>query len=174
MTVARLVLERSVSSFRPTVTQPNDLIANPDALALDLWATSGEAAIAELHGHLGSGAGAIKDQPRFLADLLERMRLASVCIAEEIAMPHARTAAVDRMVLAVGRCVQPVAFDADHPRVRLVFLIGTPKEAAADYLKLVAGLSRRLKSAATRKALLAAPSEGEFLAILARGAEVKR
>jgi mannitol/fructose-specific phosphotransferase system IIA component (Ntr-type) len=67
-----------------------------------------------------------------------------------------------------------VAFDAEHPRVRLVFLIGTPKEAAADYLKLVASLSRRLKSAATRKALLAALTEGEFLALLARSAEVKR
>ena len=167
-------MERRASSFNSTVTLPNDLIANPDVLALELRAASGEAAIAELHGHLGSGAGAIDDEPRFLADLLERSRLASVCIADELAMPHARTAAVDRMVLAVGRCAQPVAFDAEHPRVRLIFLIGTPKDAAGDYLKLVAGLSRRLKSAATRKALLVAPTEGEFLAVLARGAEVKR
>lgn len=167
-------MRRRASSFRATVTLPNDLIANPDALALELRATSGEAAIAELHAQLGSGAGAINDEPRFLAELLERSRLASVCIAEEIAIPHARTSAVNRMVLAVGRLAQPVAFDAEHPRVRLVFLIGTPKEAAADYLKLVASLSRRLKSAATRKALLAALTEGEFLALLARSAEVKR
>jgi mannitol/fructose-specific phosphotransferase system IIA component (Ntr-type) len=55
-----------------------------------------------------------------------------------------------------------------------VFLIGTPKAAVADYLKLVAGLSRLLKKPGVRPGLLAAKTAAEFLALLARGAESKR
>lgn len=156
------------------MTQPNDLIANPDALALELRAATGGEAIRALHARLGSAAGAVTDQPQFLAELLERANLASVCIARDIALPHARTAAVSRMVLAVGRAPLGVAFDAEHPGVRLVFLIGTPKEAAADYLKLVAALSRLLKNSAVREGLLNATTEVEFLRWLGGATEAKR
>lgn len=156
------------------MTQPTDLIANPDALALELRATSGEEAIRELHARLGSAVGAVTDAPRFLADLIERAGVASVCIADGIALPHARTPAVSRMVLAVGRAAREVAFDAEHPHVRLVFLIGTPKEAVTDYLKLVAALSRGLKNGKFLDGLLAATTEAEFRGWLARCAEVRR
>ena len=161
-------------SFQRTVTPPTDLIANPDVLALGLRANSGEEAIRELHARLGSVGGAVTDAPRFLADLLERAGIASVCIAADIALPHARTVAVGRTVLAVGRAAQDVAFDPEHPGVRLVFLIGTPKAAVAEYLKLVAGLSRLLKKPGVRQGLLGAKTEAEFLALLARGGESKR
>lgn len=153
---------------------PTDLIANPDAVVLDLHAASGEEAIRVLHGRLGAAEGAVTDAPRFLDDLLERARVASVCIADEVALPHARTAGVGRMVLAVGRAVGDIAFDAEHPRIRLVFLIGTPKAAVRDYLQVVAALSRLLKDPAARTALLATPTEQEFRALLARGAKPKR
>ena len=71
-------------------------------------------------------------------------------------------------MLAVARTAGPVAFDAEHPRVRLVFLIGTPKAAVSEYLQTVAALSRMLKNATTRAALLGAPTEAEFRAVLAR------
>lgn len=148
------------------MNSPTDLIACPDALLLDLRAVSGEEAVRALHAKLGAAAGAVTDAPRLLADVLERMRVASVCIADDIALPHARTSAVDRVVLAVGRAAEGIAFDAKHPRVRLVFLIGTPKAAVTEYLKVVAALSRLLKNAATRAALLAAPGEAEFRALL--------
>ena len=59
-------------------------------------------------------------------------------------------------------------------RIRLVCLIGTPKEAVTDYLKLVAALSRWLKNPATRAALLAASTEHEFRALLGRSTNPKR
>lgn len=171
---ARLVLARRSLTVPCTVTPPTDLIANPDVLALELQAASGAEAIRELHARLGAVGGGVTDAPRFLADLMERAAIASVCIAADVALPHARTAGVGRMVLAVGRSTQDVAFDPEHPGVRLVFLIGTPKAAVADYLKLVAGLSRLLKKPGVRAGLLAAKTEAEFLALLARGAESKR
>lgn len=153
------------------MNSPLDLLSQPDAVLLDLRAASGDEAIRALHGRLGAAGGAVVDGPQFLQDLLERARMASVCIAEDVALPHARTAAIGRMVLAVGRAAAGIAFDEQHPRVRLVFLVGTPKEAAADYLQVVARLSRLLRNAATPAALLAAPTENEFRALLARGAK---
>ena len=137
---------------------------------LDLPAASGEAAVRLLHERLVATTDAIIDPPRFLGDITARMQVASICIAAEIALPHARTDAVARMVLAVGRAEQGIAFDAEHPHVRLVFLIGTPKAAVPEYLQAVAALSRLLRHPLTRAGLHAAPDEAEFRAVLAGGA----
>ena len=148
------------------VNSPLDLIAQPDALALDLRASTGADAVRALHAQLDSAGGAITDPPRLLAELVERMAVSTVCIADDIALPHARTTAVSRLVLGVGRVTGGAVFDGEHPRVRLVFLIGTPKAAVSEYLRLVAALARWLKNTATRAALLAAPGEKEFRALL--------
>lgn len=169
-----LVSRARLGRFSRNVNSPTDLIANPDAVTLDLRATSGEEAIRALHERLGAAGGGVTNAPQFLADLLERALVASVCIADDVALPHARTAAVGRMVLAVGRATGEIAFDAEHPHVRLVFLIGTPKSAVTDYLKVVAALSRLLKNPATRNGLRLAPTEAEFRALLARGVTSKR
>jgi mannitol/fructose-specific phosphotransferase system IIA component (Ntr-type) len=156
------------SIYFPAAMSLPELIASPDVLVLDLDVVSGDEAIRALHHRLRAATPDVKNADQFLRDLLERAALASVCIADEVALPHARTLAVDRIVLAVARTAAPVAFDPAHPKVRLVFLVGTPKEAVGEYLQLVAALSRLLKNKETRAALLAAPAEDEFRAILAR------
>ncbi len=147
---------------------PPNLLAQPDAVVLDLPVTSGEAAIRALHARLAL-LPAVTDPDGFMRDLMERAAVSSVCISPEVALPHARTSAVSRLLLAVGRATPSVAFDAGHPAVRLVILIGTPKKQVAEYLQLVAGMARLLKNEKVRAALLAAPTEAEFRAVLARG-----
>lgn len=136
---------------------------------LDLPARSGPEAVRLLHETLVSGNQAVTDPASFLAGVLDRMALAPVNIAPDVALPHARTDAVTRMVLAVGRAEQPIVFDAGHPAVRLVFLIGTPKHAVSEYLQAVAALSRLLRTGGTREALYAARDEAEFRAVLSGG-----
>jgi len=53
--------------------------------------------------------------------------------------------------------------------VRLVFLVGTPKSAVAEYLAAVAALTRLLRQPKARAALDAARDEAEFRAVLAGG-----
>ena len=148
---------------------PTEFIAEPDVVVLDLPARSGEEAIRALHQRLAVATDAVIDPPRFLAGLLDRMHEAPVCIADEIALPHARTDAVRQLVLAVARAPQGVAFDTSHPEVKLIFLIGTPKGAVTEYLRVVAALTRLLRPAAARKALMAARDETEFRALLSGG-----
>lgn len=146
-----------------------ELIARPDAVWLDLVATSREGALKTLHGRLAAEAG-VADRDRFLFDLLERVQFAGVCIAPDVALPHARTPAVNRLVLGVARLAAPgVAFDPEHPQVRLMFLVGVPKEAVDVYLQAVASISRLLKTDGAREALLAAPDEAAFRDVLAGG-----
>ncbi len=123
-----------------------------------------------LHARL-VGNPAVTNADVLLKELLSRAEMSSVCIAPDVALPHARTPAVKRLVLAVGRSVGPLAFDANHPAVRLVFLIGTPKQMVTEYLQLVAGLSRMLKNETVRNDLLAAKTEADFRAVLARGTQ---
>lgn len=143
-------------------------------MILDLEAGSGEAAVRSLHERLVAVSDAVVDAPQFLADLLARMRLAPVCIADDVALPHARTNAVSRMVLAVARAPHPISFDADHKGVKLMFLIGTPKSAVTEYLQAVAVLSRMLRNPATRAGLYAATNEAEFRALLSGGVAASR
>ena len=141
---------------------------------LELDADTGDAAVRALHGRMAAVSDGITDAPNFLRELEQRMKLAPVCIAEDIALPHARTNAVSRLVLGVARLRRPIPFDATHPAVRLVFLIGTPKDAVTGYLQAVAVLSRTLRNPATKAGLYAAMDEAEFRALLSGGVAATR
>ena len=139
---------------------------------LDVTVTSREAALRAVHARLSEDR-AVTDAGRFLQDILERVMVASVCIAPDVALPHARTAAVDRIVLGVARLTAPgVGFDGEHPNIRLMFLIGTPRQQVEEYLRLVAAISRLLRKPGAKAALLASPNETEFRAQLISGAGV--
>jgi mannitol/fructose-specific phosphotransferase system IIA component (Ntr-type) len=150
------------------VQLPTELLSSPDVVILDLTASSREAALRALHARLAAIPG-VSNGERLLLDLLERAMVSSVCIAADVALPHARSAAVDRLVLGVARIAEPgVGFDGEHPNVRLMFMVGTPRQQVEEYLRLVAAISRLLKTTGARDALLAAKTEAEFRAVLAR------
>ena len=151
--------------------QPNQLLVQPDAVLLDLVANSREAALSGLHARLALSP-AVTDAPQFLHGLLERAMLAPVCIAPDVALPHARTAAVERLVLGVARVAAPgVGFDSEHPAVRLIFMVGTPKQQVEEYLLAVAAITRLLRLDGVRAGLLSVRTEAEFRALLGRGAQ---
>jgi mannitol/fructose-specific phosphotransferase system IIA component (Ntr-type) len=156
------------------VTSPTDFLAEPDVVLLDVQARSGEDAVRVLHERLTAENPAVTDPARFLDDVFERMRIASVCVSDDIALPHARTNAVTQLTMAVGRARDGVSFDADHPQVHLIVLMGTPKDAVGDYLRTVAALSRVLRHPPTRAGLMAAQNEEEFRALLAGAMTTKR
>ena len=65
------------------MSSPTELIADPDAVMLDLQAESGEAAVRMLHQQLVILSDGVIDAPRLLAEVTSRMRLAPVCIADD-------------------------------------------------------------------------------------------
>jgi len=133
----------------------------PDVINLDLKAKSAEQAIAELHGGLATN-NAVIDSSRLIDEFLIRHAMGSSCLDHEVALPHVRTLAVKRIVFAAGRSQSGLAFDAEHPAIRLVFLIGVPTAATAEYLRWVARLARTLRSPSYRSALINASDADAF------------
>ena len=140
---------------------PTELLASPTWPYRDLQSEDAEGAIRELHMSL-KGNHAISSQELFLKDLIARHFLAPAALNADIALPHARTTAVNDIVLAIGRSRGGVKFDPEHGAVRLIVLIGTPKERAFDYLRLLATLTRVLHSPRTREDLISAADEAAF------------
>lgn len=100
----------------------------------------------------------------FYNELLARERVDTTCLGNEVALPHARTEHVKKIVLAVGRSDQGVYFENSNQTVKLLFVLGTPKNNPTDYLILVGALCRLIKEEASRAALLAAPTPEAFIA----------
>jgi len=156
------------------VSLPTDFFAEAQAVILDLDVDSGLAAVDAIHHRVVASSDAVRNGPQFLADVRARMKLAPVCLSGELAMPHARTNAVSRLVVGIARTVGPLAFDAEHPAVRFIFLLGTPKAAVTEYLQAVAALARFFRSPSARARLLEAPDEAEFRAVLSGSAAALR
>jgi mannitol/fructose-specific phosphotransferase system IIA component (Ntr-type) len=139
----------------------SDLL-EPDRIRLDLRAGDREACVLET-ARLLTGHPAIMDFPGFERELLARFRLETTSLGNGVALPHARTDCVRRMVVAAG--VYPAGLDYDDtlPRVRMIFAVGTPLNRPGDYLGLVRSLCRIVRDESSRETLLAASSPGDFI-----------
>lgn len=127
-----------------------------ELINLDLLSERKEDAIREL-AHLIENVGGMVNFERFLEDVFERERLGTTGIGDGIAIPHARTDAVDQLVIALGRSARGVEFESlDGKKVKLLFLMGTPSGSVSHYLKILAQLTRLLKEGAFRDKLLEA------------------
>ena len=83
---------------------------------------------------------------QFVSDVFKREQEASTGIGSGVAIPHARTNTVDDFIVAIGRKLPGIDFDAvDHKDVEIIILMGTPLEKIQQYLKLLAHLSNLLK-----------------------------
>ena len=93
--------------------------------------------------------------------VLERQQLQPPLLGNGVALPHARTQAVSELVMAIGRCRQPIPFGAGRMPIRLVFLYGVPTQRISAYLDSVARLTRALRNPATLETLLTTTDEAQ-------------
>jgi mannitol/fructose-specific phosphotransferase system IIA component (Ntr-type) len=137
-------------------------LLDPARVTLDIHSVESTGALREVAGLL-EGHPDVTDFAGFYSELLARERLDSTCLGNEIAVPHARTANVSRIVMAVGRSDPGVYFENSDQTVRLIFVLGTPKSNAGDYLQLVGLLCRILRSPMARETLLGAATPDAFV-----------
>ena len=138
-------------------------LLEPARIALNLQSGKRTAALHEVAQLLETHPN-VANFPGFYNELLARERLDTTCLGNEIALPHARTEHVKKIVIAVGRSATGVHFENSDQNVRLIFVLGTPKSNPGDYLMLVGSLCRLIKDAASREALLNAPTPEAFIA----------
>jgi mannitol/fructose-specific phosphotransferase system IIA component (Ntr-type) len=138
-------------------------LLSPERISLHLQSTTRTTAINEVARLLETHPD-VANFPGFYNELLARERLDTTCLGNEIALPHARTEHVKKIVIAVGRSDTGVLFENSNQNVRLMFVLGTPKSNPGDYLMLVGSLCRLIKEAPQREALLRAPTPEDFIA----------
>ncbi len=136
-----------------------------ERIVLDLRANNKEESIKNLAEVL-KGQEEIVDFDKFLSDVFEREDLGTTGIGLGLALPHARTQAVNSFVIAIGRINEGLDFSSlDGEPAKLIFLMGTPKEEVQGYLKILAHLTRLLKKESFRASLLEADTPAKVIEI---------
>lgn len=101
--------------------------------------------------------------------LSERERLASTGIGSGVAIPHGRIGALDNLRAAVAVSPSGIPFDAiDGSPVRIVVGVLAPQHHTGDHLRVLARVSRLLRSRDVRESLLAAREPHDAYEIIAR------
>jgi PTS system nitrogen regulatory IIA component len=90
--------------------------------------------------------------------LRERERLASTGVGSGVAIPHGRIGSIEQLRAALAISPTGIPFDAiDGAPVRIIVGVLAPQHHTGDHLRVLARVSRLLRSAHVREALLAAP-----------------
>ena len=144
-----------------------------ERIVLNLKANNKEEAVKNLAEVLRNQSE-IVDFDKFLKDVFERENLGTTGIGLSLALPHARTQAVNSFVIAIGRIDGGVNFNSlDAEPAKLIFLMGTPKDEVQSYLKILAHLTRLLKKESFRSDLLEAKTSQEVIGIFRREESVQ-
>ncbi|PTX91716.1 PTS sugar transporter subunit IIA [Opitutus sp. ER46] len=137
-------------------------LLDPARILLRLESTKRTAALHEIASVL-EGHPDVANHRGFYDELLARDRLDTTSLGNGVALPHARTEHVKKIVMAVGRSESGIPFEANGETVRLFFMLGTPKTKPGDYLAVVSALCKLLRDPADRQALLNAATPQEFI-----------
>jgi len=139
----------------------------PEHILAPLATESLRAAVVSLVQRLVE-TGAIA-RPDLLDLLLADQRIRDVVhVGDRVLLPHLRTDAVDRLVVAMGispRPISPSTRDGGGDRGNIVVLVLAPPAAASHYLQVVAALARALRSDTVVDRLVHAASPEEVLSL---------
>jgi len=108
--------------------------------------------------------GGKRIDPTKTADILiQREKLGTTGIGDGVAIPHGKISDLDEIIVAFGRSLKGVAFDSvDGKPVKLFFLLLAPENSAGQHLKVLAQISKMLKTPNFRKKLIEAKTKEEL------------
>lgn len=134
-------------------------------MIMDLQSTTKDAAIDELIAKLDE-SGRINDKTLFKEKILQREKESSTGIGGGIAMPHAKTKAVNEATVLFAKSAGGVDFEAlDEAPAYLFFMIAAPEGAGNTHLRTLAALSRLLIDADFIEALKNTKTPDEVAAL---------
>jgi len=128
-------------------------------------------AIEELLG-AACATGKVTNRAKALQALLDREKLGSTGLEKGIAIPHARTNAVDGIVLAVGIAPDGVEFQAaDGGFSQLFFLLIASEALTTTYIQVLALIARLSQQESFRRSMLAAKTPDEVMELVKKAEE---
>jgi PTS system nitrogen regulatory IIA component len=141
-------------------------ILKEDFIIPELAAREKVGVIEELTGFL-EGKGIIQNRAELTQALMEREKLGSTGIGENVAIPHAKSQEIANILVLFGRSSNGVDFDSlDKKPVHFVCLVIAPTASTGHHLKALARISRLLKNDSLRESILRAGDAAGIYAVL--------
>jgi mannitol/fructose-specific phosphotransferase system IIA component (Ntr-type) len=138
----------------------------PEHVLLSVTANSREETIQQLSESLRSDTR-ISDWQEFLRALRKCEAAGKVNLQYGLTLPHVRTSAVTKMLMAFGRLTDPLQ-EKDGP-LQFVVVVGIPRAMDAEYLRLVGTLMRVFRNEKLRQKLLRAQNPADIINIFEKG-----
>ena len=114
-------------------------------------------------------AGKINRKDEVLAALLERERKMSTGMSAELAIPHAKTNAVNEMLAVFARKKNGIDFNSlDGKPSRIFVMTISPLTGAERYVRYLGNMGKLLKNEEVRQKVLNASSKEEIIDILTK------
>jgi PTS system nitrogen regulatory IIA component len=145
------------------------------AIITDIKSVKKEDVLKELVDALIS-AGDIEKRHRnkLIEALMGREALSSTAIGQGIAIPHAKSDCVSKLLAAFGLSKKGVDFDSlDGEPAHIFFLLVAPQDTAGPHLKALARISRLLKDKYFRDTLRNCTDDKSVIKIIAKEDEKK-
>ncbi|PIC71447.1 PTS fructose transporter subunit IIA [Sporosarcina sp. P16b] len=134
-----------------------------DTINLHLQSRSKDTVLSEMIQRLYD-AGKLRDKEQFTNDILHRESQSTTGIGEGIAIPHAKSAAVQSPAIAFGRSLEGVDFDSlDSQPAHLFFMIAASEGANDDHLDALSRLATFLMDTSFRDKILSAQTAADVL-----------
>ncbi|NIQ02649.1 MAG: PTS transporter subunit EIIA [Nitrospinaceae bacterium] len=141
-------------------------ILKEDFIIADLAGKNKESVVHELVDFLFK-KNAIQNKEALFTELMEREKLGSTGIGENVAIPHAKSEDIDHILTLFGRSVEGLDFESlDKKPVHFVCLVIAPVTSTGHHLKALAKISRLLKSQNLREGILKAQNRQQIYSIL--------
>ena len=97
----------------------------------------------------------VKNRDQALEDVLAREGYLSTGLENGLAIPHAKTDGVDKLVISFGIKRDGVDFESlDGKPASLIFLVLSPRDTSGPHIQALATISRNLKDKTIREMIL--------------------
>ena len=137
-----------------------------ETINLNLESKNKNAVIRELYNNLKQ-TNLIKDEEQGISDVFAREEMGSTGIGKGIALPHAKTKAVDELMITFGISKNGISYNSvDDENVNIFFMFLCPENKTKEYLKVLARISRLIREDKFVNDLLKATSNQEILEII--------
>ena len=140
-------------------------VLRKQSITVDLKATDKKGVLEELVASVAAFSNAVPEE--MVRVLLDRERLGSTGIGNGIGIPHGKLKGLEKLVLGFGISRKGVDFESmDNRPTYLFFLLITPEDSTGPHLKLLARISRILKSVPFREKLMNAADQDEIFELI--------
>ena len=141
-------------------------ILTKENIIKDLKSFDKESVLEELSNFL-KDREEIPNKENLLLSLIEREKLGSTGIGENVAIPHAKIRDIDKIITVFARSQIGVEFESlDQKPVNFIYLILAPENSTGQHLKALARISRLFKNPSLRESVLRANETDQIYSIL--------